>query len=266
MPDTRHAAEDRDRCRTQDDHRRDPADAQHDVVALYTGVAPSRADAATMEEAPHLLLQSARGLPSPRAARASFSETYTVIAGAKRSNPGTRTDKYWIASSASLLAMTRRQPSLTAAPSSSLILALIGLVLFGQGAYIHAKALLAQVLLERAFDQTIATGHIDKTMVMGRYLAGRAHRGETDRRQRHRAGGQQRTGAGVRPGPCRADARCRRARRRGLFRAPRYAFSLSARCRGSATRSMSPGTTARCFATAPTARRSCASMHPASIR
>ena len=40
-----------------------------------------------------------------------------------------------------------------------LLLALIGLLLFGQGAYIHAKALLAQVLLERAFDATIATGH-----------------------------------------------------------------------------------------------------------
>src|SRR6204780_1031186 len=39
-----------------------------------------------------------------------------------------------------------------------LLLTLIGLLLLGQGAYIHAKALLAQVLLERAFDQTIATG------------------------------------------------------------------------------------------------------------
>lgn len=38
------------------------------------------------------------------------------------------------------------------------LLALAGLILFGQGAYIHAKALLAQVLLERAFDETIATG------------------------------------------------------------------------------------------------------------
>src|ERR1700749_2125257 len=43
-----------------------------------------------------------------------------------------------------------------------LILALFGLILFGQGAYIHAKALLAQVLLERAFDQIIATGHATK--------------------------------------------------------------------------------------------------------
>ena len=39
-----------------------------------------------------------------------------------------------------------------------LLLALVGLILFGQGAYIHAKALVAQVLLERAFDKTLATG------------------------------------------------------------------------------------------------------------
>lgn len=39
-----------------------------------------------------------------------------------------------------------------------LAFALIGLILFGQGAYIHAKALLAQVLLERAFTKSIATG------------------------------------------------------------------------------------------------------------
>src|ERR1700751_5146391 len=42
------------------------------------------------------------------------------------------------------------------------LLALAGLILFGQGAYIHAKALLAQVLLERAFATTIATGHPTK--------------------------------------------------------------------------------------------------------
>src|SRR6266480_1849599 len=41
---------------------------------------------------------------------------------------------------------------------TSLALVLAGLVLFGQGAYIHAKALLAQVLLERAFSETIASG------------------------------------------------------------------------------------------------------------
>jgi sortase A len=39
-----------------------------------------------------------------------------------------------------------------------LCLALGGLTLIGQGAWIHAKAALAQVLLDRAFAQTIATG------------------------------------------------------------------------------------------------------------
>ena len=43
-----------------------------------------------------------------------------------------------------------------------LLLALIGLILFGQGAYIHAKARLAQVLLEQAFEKTIVTGRETK--------------------------------------------------------------------------------------------------------
>jgi sortase A len=43
-----------------------------------------------------------------------------------------------------------------------LILALAGLILFGQGAHIHAKALLAQVLLQRAFAETVATGRDTK--------------------------------------------------------------------------------------------------------
>jgi sortase A len=43
-----------------------------------------------------------------------------------------------------------------------LLFALIGLILLGQGAYIHAKALLAQVLLERAFEKAIATGRETK--------------------------------------------------------------------------------------------------------
>jgi sortase A len=41
---------------------------------------------------------------------------------------------------------------------TALALFVLGLILFGQGAYIHAKALLAQVLLERAFAATIAGG------------------------------------------------------------------------------------------------------------
>jgi sortase A len=42
------------------------------------------------------------------------------------------------------------------------MLVLAGLVLFSQGAYIHAKALLAQILLERAFSETIASGRETK--------------------------------------------------------------------------------------------------------
>lgn len=38
------------------------------------------------------------------------------------------------------------------------LIAAAGLILLGQGLWIHAKALLAQVLLERAFAQTLATG------------------------------------------------------------------------------------------------------------
>ncbi|KRQ14816.1 class GN sortase [Bradyrhizobium manausense] len=40
----------------------------------------------------------------------------------------------------------------------ALALALAGSILFGDGAYIHAKAWLAQVLLEHAFERSIATG------------------------------------------------------------------------------------------------------------
>jgi sortase A len=42
--------------------------------------------------------------------------------------------------------------------SIAAILALCGIILFGQGVWIRAKAILAQVLLGRAFAQTLATG------------------------------------------------------------------------------------------------------------
>jgi sortase A len=45
---------------------------------------------------------------------------------------------------------------------SPLVLTLVGLILFGDGAYIHAKARLAQLLLERAFDRSVATGQTVK--------------------------------------------------------------------------------------------------------
>ena len=45
---------------------------------------------------------------------------------------------------------------------AALSFALAGIILFGQGAYIHVKAWLAQILLERAFARTIAVGHAVK--------------------------------------------------------------------------------------------------------
>ena len=44
----------------------------------------------------------------------------------------------------------------------ALVVAIAGAILFGQGIYIHAKAMLAQVLLERAFTETITTGRVVK--------------------------------------------------------------------------------------------------------
>jgi sortase A len=49
-----------------------------------------------------------------------------------------------------------------AAAIVSLLFAVAGLALVGQGLWIHAKAVLAQVLLERAFAATLATGRIVK--------------------------------------------------------------------------------------------------------
>jgi sortase A len=47
-------------------------------------------------------------------------------------------------------------------PATAALFALAGLWLVGDALYIHAKALLAQVLLERAFAAEIATGHVVK--------------------------------------------------------------------------------------------------------
>jgi len=65
--------------------------------------------------------------------------------------------------------------------AAPLLLALVGLILFGQGAYIHAKALLAQVLLERSFSESIASGRAVKpwswadTWPVARIEVGRIH-------------------------------------------------------------------------------------------
>jgi sortase A len=51
----------------------------------------------------------------------------------------------------------RRPPRFPLAAAA--ILALIGVILLGQGAWIHVKAVLAQILLERAFAASLASGH-----------------------------------------------------------------------------------------------------------
>jgi sortase A len=53
--------------------------------------------------------------------------------------------------------LPRRRPGQRELIAIALILA--GAVLFGRGIYIHAKALLAQVLLQRAFTEAVASGH-----------------------------------------------------------------------------------------------------------
>src|SRR4029077_12859078 len=42
---------------------------------------------------------------------------------------------------------------------ASIALVFLGLLLFGQGAYIQIKALVAQILLHKAFNETISGGH-----------------------------------------------------------------------------------------------------------
>lgn len=61
-------------------------------------------------------------------------------------------------SAMSLSTAARRTASIPVLFVCAGCLAAVGLVLVGQGVWMHAKAMLAQVLLERAFAQTLATG------------------------------------------------------------------------------------------------------------
>jgi sortase A len=76
----------------------------------------------------------------------------------------------------------RRPPRFPTAAAA--ILCVAGLVLFGQGVWIHAKALLAQVLLERAFAASLAGGEPVKpwswadTWPVARIEVPRLHRSE----------------------------------------------------------------------------------------
>jgi sortase A len=80
-------------------------------------------------------------------------------------------------------ASTLRRPSRIPTAAAAIFF-LLGLVLLGQGAWIHAKALLAQILLERAFAATLASGYDVKpwpwadTWPVARIEVPRLHRGE----------------------------------------------------------------------------------------
>src|SRR5205085_8054819 len=58
----------------------------------------------------------------------------------------------------SLDVLPSRPRSSVAVKAVAAVLGLLGVVLFGQGVWIHAKALLAQILLERAFAASLAGG------------------------------------------------------------------------------------------------------------
>jgi sortase A len=96
---------------------------------------------------------SARGSSPPGRAREFPSVSFG--GDATRSARGAADDRLRVESRMTGNAKTEALMRRLLAP----LLALAGLVLFGHGAYIHAKARLAQVLLERAFTQSIASGH-----------------------------------------------------------------------------------------------------------
>jgi len=79
-------------------------------------------------------------------------------------------------------ASTLRRPPCSPTAAAAIFLALIGAVLFGQGIWIHAKALLAQVLLERAFAASLGGGQAVKpwpwadTWPVARIVVPRLHR------------------------------------------------------------------------------------------
>src|SRR5262249_22769853 len=104
---------------------------------------------------------SARGLPSPRGrARNPFKVVRRVgwaKARLRRAHLHKHSQNGGHASLCPPYRVLSRNPMLLY--FAPLALSLIGLALFGHGGYIHAKAILAQVLLERAFTDSIATHH-----------------------------------------------------------------------------------------------------------
>ena len=80
-----HAAEDGDRCRTEDDRGCDPAHAQPDPVRVQSASDVSALTPAEKRRRPHLLLQSARGLPVPQGRARDFFSNAVIASEAKQS-------------------------------------------------------------------------------------------------------------------------------------------------------------------------------------
>jgi len=81
------------------------------------------------------------------------------LAGKNGKQSATRADRQETLCGAELSRPAAQRRAFTVA---AVLLALIGLVLFGQGIWIHAKAVLAQILLDRAFTATLASGETVK--------------------------------------------------------------------------------------------------------
>src|SRR6478609_6870511 len=113
-----------------------------------------------MEEAPQPPPEKRARLPPvpPRAARATFSTPSLRSASDEAIHLSVCCNADCLASLAMTKVWTVRMSRFILPP----LLTLAGLILLGQGSYIHTKALLAQILLERAFTQTIATGRATK--------------------------------------------------------------------------------------------------------
>ena len=140
-----------------------------------------------------------------------------------------------------------------------------GAILFGQGIYIHAKAMLAQVLLQRAFAQSVTTGRAVKpwpwadTWPEARSTVKRSA-------QRRRARRQQ--AARRWPSARAMSSAPRNAGERGVavYSAHRDTHFRFLKDVAIGDEIESRATTEKPSATAPTALRSCASTNRASIR
>ena len=107
------------------------------------------------------------------------------------------------------------------------LLAALGAWELGHGAWIHAKAQLAQYLLQRAWERTLRGEPAAKPWPWADTWPVARLRGAGPRRRPHRPHGRERPHARVRPRPRAAQCRARRAGHRDRDGASRHALSFS---------------------------------------